>query len=227
MANDQAKGGYPVMPIKHWWALRRKFQTSIPGTVTTTYLAAALNMTEPAAQTNVMPSLKRTGLIDENGKPTALANDWRNDAKYPEVCEKVRKSVYPQEIQDLASDTSAERGQVSQWFASHTGAGRSAATKMAAFYLMLLQADPATESVSASKTPHLKTKQVSTTTAQKELQKNRTGAGKLGQGSQSNQSLAGLPPLHLNVQIHLSPEATPEQIERIFAAMAKYLKETK
>ena len=32
-----------------------------------------------------------------------------------------------------------------------------------------------------------------------------------------------LPNLHIDLQIHISPESTPEQIEAIFASMAKHL----
>jgi hypothetical protein len=31
------------------------------------------------------------------------------------------------------------------------------------------------------------------------------------------------PPLHINVQVHISSDATPHQIEQIFASMAKHL----
>lgn len=33
----------------------------------------------------------------------------------------------------------------------------------------------------------------------------------------------GLPGLHIDVQIHIAPEASPEQIDQIFASMAKHL----
>ena len=32
-----------------------------------------------------------------------------------------------------------------------------------------------------------------------------------------------VPELHLNIQIHISPDAPEEQIDQIFAAMAKHL----
>jgi hypothetical protein len=32
-----------------------------------------------------------------------------------------------------------------------------------------------------------------------------------------------LPGLHIDVQIHISPEAAPDQIDQIFASMAKHL----
>jgi hypothetical protein len=32
------------------------------------------------------------------------------------------------------------------------------------------------------------------------------------------------PDVHINIQVHISPESTPEQIEKIFESMAKYLR---
>jgi hypothetical protein len=67
------KKSYPTMPASNWWALRKKFRTTLPREVTTTYLASALGMVEASAKNNVLPSLRITGLIDENGKPTDRA----------------------------------------------------------------------------------------------------------------------------------------------------------
>jgi hypothetical protein len=33
------------------------------------------------------------------------------------------------------------------------------------------------------------------------------------------------PSLHIDIQIHISPEASTDQIEQIFASMAKHLKD--
>jgi hypothetical protein len=37
------------------------------------------------------------------------------------------------------------------------------------------------------------------------------------------QSMAQGPTLHIDIQVHISPEASPEQIEHVFASMAKHL----
>ena len=36
-------------------------------------------------------------------------------------------------------------------------------------------------------------------------------------------SMASGPTLHIDIQVHISPEASPEQIEQVFASMAKHL----
>ena len=39
----------------------------------------------------------------------------------------------------------------------------------------------------------------------------------------SNSNMGHRPNLHIDLQIHISPESTPDQIETIFASMAKHL----
>jgi hypothetical protein len=52
------KKGYPMMPASNWWALRKKFRTTLPKEVTVTYLASALGMSQASAQHNVLPTLR-------------------------------------------------------------------------------------------------------------------------------------------------------------------------
>jgi hypothetical protein len=221
MPSDEGKG-YPMMPIKSWWALRKKFRTTIPGAVTPSYLAAALSITETSARNNILPTLRKTGLVDDNGKPLPLANDWRNDAKYPEVCKRIRSTLYPQEIRDLAPDKSASRDQVQGWFASHTASGESAAQKMASFYLMLLEANPATEAQLTVKQPKTQGKAPQPKRARKTKEEREQGERE--ERSPANEP-SRRPSIHLDVQIHLPSDATVEQIEAIFSNMAKYLKD--
>jgi hypothetical protein len=99
---EEDRKKFPSMPTGQWWALRRKFRNAIPREITSTYLASALDMNERSATANILPSLKQTGLVDQDGKPTERAIKWRDDAQYSKVCEAIRKEVYPQELLDLA-----------------------------------------------------------------------------------------------------------------------------
>lgn len=56
MVNNK-KSSFPLMPISHWWTLRTKFQQSIPGVVTDSYIATVLNMKEASARGNILPYL--------------------------------------------------------------------------------------------------------------------------------------------------------------------------
>lgn len=103
------KQSFPLMPLSNWFALRKKFRATLPAKVTPSYLGSALSMKEESARINILPSPRSTSLIDEDGKPTDRAVKWRDDAQYTQVCDDIRKEVYPQELLDLASDSSADR----------------------------------------------------------------------------------------------------------------------
>jgi hypothetical protein len=45
----------------------------------------------------------------------------------------------------------------------------------------------------------------------------------LHRSANNNKSFQNQPSLHIDLQIHISPESSPEQIEQIFASMAKHL----
>jgi hypothetical protein len=233
---DDRRKTYPMMATTHWWSLRKRFRGAIPREVTPTYLASALGMNENSAKTNIMPSLRATSIVDKEGKPTDRAVRWRDDAQYAAVCEEIRTTTYPQELLDLAPDASAGRQVIQSWFANHTGAGESGAQKMTSFYVMLLEADPNKQSDAgnggtAAKSP---TRAARPTTAkaarraQATLQPTQQDSAASDAGSTQ---AAEQPPrrkqpdLHINVQIHISSEASAEQVEQIFASMAKHLKE--
>ncbi len=75
---DTEKVGFPVMPIKHWWTLREQFKQSMPGVVTDIYLATVLNMRAISARTNILPSLRSTGIIDQDGKTLGRAGTLKS-----------------------------------------------------------------------------------------------------------------------------------------------------
>lgn len=220
-----------MMPTPHWWALRRKFRAAIPREVTNNYLAASLGMSEKSAAANIMPSLKSTGIIDKDNKPTDLAVRWRDDVQYPSVCGDIRNAVYPQELLDLAPDGSVGRQVIQTWFANHTGAGESGAAKMASFYLMLAEADPAKQTEAAQPVGAV-TKQATKPTRQAATA--RKGASAVAKPTSEGDSERARveeparpkrPDLNINVQIHIAADAPADQIDQIFASMAKHLKD--
>jgi hypothetical protein len=56
----EQKKSFPMLPINHWWTLRKKFKQSIPGVVTDSYLATVLNMQVNSARANVSALLEAT-----------------------------------------------------------------------------------------------------------------------------------------------------------------------
>jgi hypothetical protein len=242
MAED-AKDTYPRIAREHWFALRRQFKKTVPQIpITHSYITSVLGqMTPDSARANVLAPLRAVGLLDPTNKPTQLALRWRDDSQYGDACKEILDKVYPQEIRDLYDDPGVDTVAVRSWFASHTGLGDSAAAKMSRFYMLLLEADPNNTAVS---TP-TKSPKVSTTSPKKPTQRTRPAAN-VPQAPEQN-AVIGPPTttpesdivnltresnssglsLHIDIQIHISPEAKPEQIEQIFASMAKHLPLTK
>jgi len=221
---------YPAVPLRHWFGLRERFKKSIPKTVTSTYLASALQIEENSASTNVMPGLRACGLIAEDGTPQDLAIKWRDDAHYKEACENIRTSVYAQELLDLAPPESAKADEVKRWFARKGGVGDSAAGKMASFYMMLCEANPqggaaktGSEKASRPRAEKQGVPKAAKIVKSPAVAKHPPPTQEHEHAPQTKRTSA--PTLSLNLQILISPDATAEQIDKVFESMAKHLKE--
>lgn len=216
---DERKETYPNMPATHWWTLRKRFQQSIPASVTPGLLASVLGMQEKSAKANIIPSLTMMGIIDQQGKPTERATRWRDDLEYAEVCREMRGELYPQELLDAVPGPSVDRQVVERWFAGRTRAGQVAARRFALVYELLTTAAlPAKR----EKPP-------------------RPPKGKPPVPGKTRGSVPDKPPIrleepmgishvapsiHIDIQIHISPDAKSDQIDQIFASMAKHLRTT-
>lgn len=225
-----ANATFPMLPGAHWWALREKFKQSIPGVVTDSYLAAALNMEAKSARGNVLPYLRDIGIIADDNKTQELAKAWRDDAQYAAVCKIIREKIYPDDLRSAANDPSKDRAVIERWFANHTGAGESAIRRMTQFYLILLEAD-------VEKKPKNKVintddaKKKSMEKSAKEVKRKVVSPARLSErtGDNSSKGTSGMggspnfPGVSINLQIHISSDATPDQIEKIFESMAKHI----
>jgi hypothetical protein len=211
------KETYPTIPARQWWGLRNKFKQSIPTSVTPGYLAAALvGMNKESARTNVIPALKALKIINPEGKILERAKKWRDDEQYPLVCGEILKEIYPTELMEALPPPLPNRDAVERWISNKTGAGESAAGKMASLYLLLCEADPKSGQDLPPATP----------TKQKPQQNKPklASAPKPPAKTEKTSAISNPPPsLHIDIQIHISPETPPEQIDHIFASMAKHL----
>ena len=213
----EQKKSYPMLYISHWWALRKKFRQSIPSVVTDSYLATVLKTEAKSARANVLPFLKTLGIIDNEGKTGERAKEWRDDARYPAVCKSILQEVYPQELLDAVTDPT-QREQAESWFSHKTGAGEGAVGRMAALYSVLLEAD-------ASKQPDEKAERAR---PEKKVEKKPVAAvpapvvvEKPAPNNVTN--LPQIPGININLEIHISADSTPHQIDAIFASMAKHI----
>lgn len=225
MAEEKEKKSFPMLPIAHWWQLRKQFKKSIPGAVTDNYVATVLGMQPNSARANVLPFLEDLGIIGEDNKPTERATLWRDDEHYAEVCKGILKEVYPQDLLDAVPDPNTNRAQAERWFAHRTRAGEAAVKRMASLYAVLADADASkqpdlekkeTKERPAKERPAPKSSKVSAPTA-------ASNPNIYSRESEKDQSRRATPGININLQVHISADATPDQIEQIFASMAKHI----
>ena len=222
----EEKSSFPNIPLTHWWKLREKFKQTIPTSVNPGYISAALSMKENSAKANIMPPLIAFGIIDENGKPKERAISWRDDEKYSEICNEIRNEIYPNELLEALPPPTPDREGVIRWFSNRTGAGEVAVKKMSTTYLLICEADSTkskdvikqTKNINEKK-PMSQKKQISS--QEKSLSNKKDFEAFL---NQKNTDLnVQCPSLHIDIQIHISPDTSPELIDNIFSCMAKHL----
>lgn len=220
----QASPSYPMIAQGVWWKLRAKFNQSIPGVITAGYLSAALNMQENSARANVLPALRQLGIIDADGKTQDRAQQWRDDKQYADVCKEMLEEVYPSELLAAVPEPSNNKDGAIQWFMSATGTGNAAAQKMVTVYSLLVDGDPGKRQAPRSKRQNLQSKGASPKKqAVKPQGKSETARDEAGTSDEHKGGAATGPSLYINLQIHVSSDATPDQIDAIFASMAKHI----
>ena len=216
---------FPRLPITHWWALRKKFKQSIPGVVTDNYLATVLDMKVDSARANVLPFLRQLGIIDEEGKTGERARLWRDDEHYPEVCKAILTEVYPDELLKAVPNPSNERDKAVRWFANHTGTGEGAASQMASLYTVLAEADATKQPEERPKTEERKREVKVAKPAVPASVAAAPARGSTPDPSGRDHLTEKRPPpeININLQVHISADATADQIDQMFASMAKHL----
>jgi len=222
---EESRKSYPMLSQKSWWLLRIKFKQTIPRKVNSLYLKTVLGMEEVSATKNVLPYLKDIGLIDEEGNTQDFANKWRNDSEYPTSCEELKKKIYPTDLLDAIPDPSSQKKQTEEWFKSRCGVGEAAAKKMTLFYMMLCKAK--VEDEERFSKPSEKPKETKPIKPKDMKGKETVVKDKAEKGESRDEGIPiiQLPAIHLNVQIHLTSDASTNQIDQLFASMAKHLKE--
>lgn len=227
MSVEAKRRTYPWIPAKVWWELRRRFQRTMPGQVTNNYLQTVLGIQEGHAK-NLVPQLKAVSLIDEDGKPTPLANGWRTDEGYADACQRMFDTSYPAELKDAVPQSDPDRGAAQRWFMRELGVGEAAASRMASFYVLLAEKDPQGEESSKepqSQRPMKRTQPLAKAPTRMRVKKEpESRNGSSGQESKEIDPQLHLgPTIHIDVQVHIPSDANPDQIDAIFASMAKHL----
>ena len=221
-----ARKTYPSINGKAWWTLREKFLHSVPTKVTPNYLATVLGIQENSAKANVLPGLRTVGLLEGDGTPTQRANDWRDDERYAQVCKEIREEVYPPDLREAVPDPTTDRAAAENWFMRATGHGKNAAGKMAALYILLTTADPTAGAGRTSRASNRAARSRSAPSGDRPPNRPTSPAKRRAKPEGSQRATPQdpeLPEMRLNLEIRIDASVTPEQIDQIFASMAKHL----
>lgn len=153
--------------------------------------------------------LQGVGLIDATKKPTDLWTSYRG-ANGPRILAEGIKAGYPSLFAVYPDANLKSNGELEDVVRTGTKAGQQAVSKIvASFRALVAEADfnyvsalVEEEEVGPAHAPVAErpTKEISRSTG---------------------------PSLHIDMQVHISPDASPEQIDKIFESMAKHLYGTK
>lgn len=215
------KQTYPMISEKNWWDLRNQFKKTIPAYVNTSYVKSLLGFnSDDSARNNIILPLKQVGLIDDDGKPTVLATDWRSDDKYSSACQTMLDSLYPRELTDLFPNDEVDIAKLKSWFMDTATIGQSAAGKVANTFMLIRSAKIRQPSEKAPTSP----KKVAKPAKEKQSKETVQTTPVIADASSvNNESMYTIPPVHIDVQVHISPDASADQIDKIFESMSKHL----
>lgn len=222
---------YPKMPESNWWAVRAQFRKTIPSSVTASYLKTLLNLTSEKAASNLLSPLKQTKIIDDENKPTSRAIDWRDDTKYKDICQQIAEEIYPTELREIHQGPDFDKEAITNWFMSNAHLGEGAAKSTTAFYILLSTGEVRTD---IDTLPAAKSKKSKKTKLEKRIVSNdihtdrdeqKQTANKGESAASTSRNLYQSPSLHIDLQVHISSEASVQQVDAIFASIAKHLYE--
>lgn len=209
-----ASGGFPQLPTTVWrgvWQLLNKAPTR---RIDERTLSADLGVQSTAAK-QYLKELEKLGIINPDGQPSELADDWRQDANDPDIVGRILELAYPESLRQLAPPNDLDREKVIRWFQGEK-LGIGAAKNKAATYLMVASGMPDEGSKVVTSSNPRKPKE-----REKSIPKPVEKSTKPLQVKKEEAS-ARKPQLAVNVQIHISADASTDQIDAIFSAMKRY-----
>jgi hypothetical protein len=215
---------YPKIPTKAWRLLRTRASTAPSTKFAPSTVAALLGMASPeSAKTNIVNNFRRVGLIDDDGALSDRGNKWRVDASYPDACQEIIDEIYPPDLAALTTaDGQPDKVKIKTWF-EHKGYGGSNATQVAATYAMIAEKKlPEANDSKAPAKPRTSKPKPAKSTVSPSAGHQPQVVTPVPAASQPHHAGSG-PNVHLDIQIHIPADASPDQIDQIFASMAKHL----
>lgn len=215
---------YPRLAAKAWATLRNRAGSSPTTKFTPEMVAALMNLSSAKnARDNVTWPMQQLGLIDEDGSLTKRGHKWRVNSSVTDACQEILEEVYPDDLSGLVDDEgNPNRKMVSDWF-QRKGYGKSNANRMAVTYVTVastVNSEPHDGIPgTVSKPPKTQPKGNS----QEPPDDYESLAAKQRESAPPPVTSNGGPTVHIDIQIHIPVDATPEQIDQIFSSMARHL----
>lgn len=203
---------YTTVPGKIMPLLDKVRQVGIPQKATVQWLKTLGFKSSNDA--SLLGVLKTVGLVDSSGVPTGLWSNYRGAHHQKVLGEAIRTgyaelfAVYPDAWQRANAD-------LEHVFSTSSSAGKQVTSKTVGTFKALCEC--AEFGVGDEQAPLV----VQTGPIHSQVSPASTRPMPPVQGG------APAPSVHIDIQIHISPEASPDQIDQIFGSMAKHLYGTK
>ena len=216
---------YPKITVKAWTTLRARAAVAPSTRFTSATVASLMDLSLSNARDNAVSPMRRLGLIDDEGVLTARGNKWRGDSSFGEACQEMLDEIYPDELGALiGDDDSPDTAQVRTWF-GHQGFGKANAQQMAGTYIR----------IASKQIPELSGTDSGTVKQKAPPEKKAAENSPEPMESDKDHEIPthGSPPspvtpetrptVHLDIQVHIPADATPDKIDQIFSSMARHL----
>lgn len=156
---------------------------------------------------SIPPVLKALGLIDNSNVPTQHWRDYRG-ANHRQVLGEAVREAYS-ELFNLYPDACARSdSELESFFRTRTDGGDQVVKKLVGTFKALCANADMGGRVSVGATPPKTPKKAS---------------GKAAPEPAQTKAMGNTPALHIDIQIHISPDSSAEQVDQIFKSMAKHL----
>ncbi len=229
--NTDVKVSFPYMTAAQWFGVRAKLRQSVPKAIDIDWIMSALGTSEKGAR-NILPQLKAVGLVTPEGSPSELALDLRDDDTYGGAAHRILEALYPASLRSAYDDPTVEASRVASWFMRNAKTGQATASMQAKLYLTLLRGElPNPEEARSSSNGARKAKETAAKPAAPRRARDAEpppadgtpDSAAVGYPAADGSKGADGPSLHIDLQVHISADAGPEQIDAVFASMAKHL----
>lgn len=163
----------------------------------------------------IIPVLKHVGLVSTDGVPTQAWTDFRGAASGRALGAAI-VAAYDQLFKTYPDAPNRSADELQAFFRGHSSYGAQAVAKAVTTFKALCQHAEFDEAGSS-------TQNVPRSDKLPGVDKGKSTPASTPAANQKPPTARQLPSMHIDIQIHISPEASTEQIEKIFESMSKHL----